>query len=501
MNDIRGGAALGRCFAMFMVATLGAWACEDPKGISTPREPFAARMEPLTTTSLTGTVGMELTPTPTVRAIDGDGRPVQGVVISFVPANGAGVISHAVATTDADGIATVGRWTLGPKAGTQRLTVRFADGRAGVVFTAAAQAGPISRLTPFAGNDQVTRPGERLLRPLVVMAEDAFGNPVADPPVTFVVTSGDGSIGSAVTPTSVEGTAASGRWTLGSGLGTQQARAESGATQVTFSATACDTCIDLVYVRDGVIFRRIGHGSLDVRLALGEQPAWSSDGQRIAFVRYQQGTFVPDIYLMEDDGSNVTRLTTSTDYLAAPHSPSWSPDGQRLAVATGGYYDEGDVYVLTVSDPGGSPVRIAAMAGEPAWSPDGTRISYVSLGRYDLWVMNPDGSGKVKLVNNSPAGGTYTSPAWAADGQRIAVTRCDTQGCAIHAIDLAGLVSTRLTYGYAYEPTWSPDGGRIAYHIWDYTIGGYFSSILVVPADGSQTPTLVADGNSAAWRP
>ncbi len=57
--------------------------------------------------------------------------------------------------------------------------------------------------------------------------------------------------------------------------------------------------------------------------AADEEPAWSADAQKIAFVSDRDGN--PEIYVMDRDGSNVTRLTFNG---AADRWPTWSPDGE-----------------------------------------------------------------------------------------------------------------------------------------------------------------------------
>jgi Tol biopolymer transport system component len=56
-------------------------------------------------------------------------------------------------------------------------------------------------------------------------------------------------------------------------------------------------------------------------------PAWSADGQRIAF----NGSPSSDIYLINLDGSGVTKITSDA---GANFYPTWSPDGSRLAFSS-----------------------------------------------------------------------------------------------------------------------------------------------------------------------
>ena len=71
----------------------------------------------------------------------------------------------------------------------------------------------------------------------------------------------------------------------------------------------------------------------DHRFAFDESPTWSPDGTQIAFSSWQrtfeeEGRTDPDIYVMNADGSNIARIT---DDPAMDLSPAWSPDGEHIA--------------------------------------------------------------------------------------------------------------------------------------------------------------------------
>lgn len=96
-----------------------------------------------------------------------------------------------------------------------------------------------------------------------------------------------------------------------------------------------------------------------------------------------------------------------------------SPDGKTIA------FDMlGDIYTMPAG--GGEATRVAeglAYEMHPRFSPDGRRIAFISDrgGGDNIWLMNPDGSGKRQLTNESFR--LLNSPAWSPDGRFIAARK------------------------------------------------------------------------------
>jgi Tol biopolymer transport system component len=147
-------------------------------------------------------------------------------------------------------------------------------------------------------------------------------------------------------------------------------------------------------------------GSNRINLTNGQffnyEPSWSPDGSRIAFARsvYSHG-FYPQVYIMDKNGENVTRITYCQFY-CENRSPVWSPDGGKIAIV---YNGEDDSYTSLVN-PDGTNVQHIASNTKPKWSPDGTKIVSYSTTYPNLvsqiWVMNRNGSGLTQLTNSSP---------------------------------------------------------------------------------------------------
>ena len=133
--------------------------------------------------------------------------------------------------------------------------------------------------------------------------------------------------------------------------------------------------------RSRVIFRA------DVVDDLVATPAWSPDGNLIAFVR---GLF-SDLYVITPNGRGPRRLTT-----AEALNPSWSPDGRSIV------FDDGR-RIRAIGRRGGA-VRFIATGTDPAWSPDGTTIAFVR--NRNIWLVDRDGRRPRLFIRNA------TQPAW-----------------------------------------------------------------------------------------
>ena len=93
------------------------------------------------TLTQSGIAGQAVAQLPAVRVTDQRSQPLSGVPVTFAVASGGGTITGASAVTNADGIARVGSWTLGPAAGTNTLTASIAE-FSPLTFTVNAVADP-----------------------------------------------------------------------------------------------------------------------------------------------------------------------------------------------------------------------------------------------------------------------------------------------------------------------------------------------------------------------
>jgi adhesin/invasin len=183
--------------------------------------------------------GVPLATRPTVLIADQFGNGVAGVAATFAVTSGGGSISGATVATDANGLATIGGWTLGTVAGVNTATAT-APGLSGnpATFTETGVAGPVATITKVAGDNLSALVATLLGTAPSVKIADQFGNVVANQAVTFAVASGGGSIAGATPTSGPTGIATVGSWTLGATPGANTLTASSGSAQpVTFTAT------------------------------------------------------------------------------------------------------------------------------------------------------------------------------------------------------------------------------------------------------------------------
>jgi dipeptidyl aminopeptidase/acylaminoacyl peptidase len=197
----------------------------------------------------------------------------------------------------------------------------------------------------------------------------------------------------------------------------------------------------------------------------------------ISFVRgtILAGASIPDaeIYLMEPDGSDVRKLTDAASEGKVAAEPAWSPDGTRIAFVLstpehlGAYAGDGDIFVMNADGTGLIKLTDGLRDAHPAWSPEGDRIVFVRDQGNSLVVMNADGSGATEIRPHGQAFPPYQWPAWSPDGTRIAFQASPSAGVdtnGVYVTDVDGKETARVTPGSADGyPAWSPDGTTLAY--------------------------------------
>jgi serine/threonine protein kinase/Tol biopolymer transport system component len=231
-----------------------------------------------------------------------------------------------------------------------------------------------------------------------------------------------------------------------------------------------------------------------------EQPAFSPDGERIAF---RAGSQAGGLFTMGRTGELVRRISDDG------HHPSWSPDAKWVAYSTARAGDfpsahPGGAELWIVNVESGEKRRISsADALQPAWSPDNKWVAYWGVdpgtSHRDLWTVSPEGGTPTRVTNDAANDG---SPAWSADGRRLYFSsdrggtlnlwRISINAATGEAVGPAEPVTTPNPN--AVHPTLSADGTRLVYASYSWTASVFAATVDPAKLEVIGTPTWVVGG-------
>lgn len=196
------------------------------------------------------------------------------------------------------------------------------------------------------------------------------------------------------------------------------------------------------------------------------------------------------VLVIRPDGSGLRNLTPAGQQES---DPVWSPDGRQIL-----FLREGDLLAMDADGNGRVELADGVQISEHRWSPDGRMIAYVDVREEgddafdDLWVMQADGSGKVKVAEDA------FNFAWSPDGRLVYTSVADFADVHLRLVNADGSGDTRVTERAAFQPAWAPDGSQIAF------VGLDDNDIYLVDPDGANELNLtqgVSDDESPIWSP
>ncbi len=193
------------------------------------------------------------------------------------------------------------------------------------------------------------------------------------------------------------------------------------------------------------------------------EPAWSADGNKIAFRRQGITSATGAVWTANADGSGQVMVASGLGVSA----PTWSPAGSEIA-----FTRQGGIAKVNVAS--GATTQITTQAGTfgdiaPEWSPDGSKIVFYG-GRgstpdetdVTIWVVNADGSGLTQLTSGNLID---AGPVWSPDGSEIAFSAGAGSCLGVCVISAAGGARRQVASTNTVGPTvaWSPDGRDILF--------------------------------------
>ncbi len=207
--------------------------------------------------------------------------------------------------------------------------------------------------------------------------------------------------------------------------------------------------------------RKVAHKISDLiyEKLIGERGAFSS---RIAYISTRKG---PEgkryvLQVADSDGYNAQAVFSSPAPLM---SPAWAPDGQRIAYVS---FENGHSEVFVQNLESGARVKVSGKKGinsAPAWSPNGRQLALVLSvhGSPEIYVMDV-ASGRSTRVTNSP--GINTEPVWTPDGRSLIFTSDRSGTPQLYRVSARGGRARRLTFEGRYNAAAdiSPDGKLVA---------------------------------------
>jgi TolB protein len=184
-------------------------------------------------------------------------------------------------------------------------------------------------------------------------------------------------------------------------------------------------------------------------------PAWSRDGKLIAFRSNRRPSTSFDIWIMNANGASETHITHDPAQWgnSLETGPTWAPDNEHVAFVSNRDGNQ-EIYEINAIDGSGATRRITnnpLADNSPAYSPNGERIAFVRENGHDIEVfsMRASDGGDEQNLTNSKRADRY--PAWSADGDQIAFRSSRGGLFAVWLMNPDGTGQVRLTDGLGHE--------------------------------------------------
>ncbi|MDZ7261358.1 MAG: hypothetical protein ONB05_04555, partial [candidate division KSB1 bacterium] len=229
--------------------------------------------------------------------------------------------------------------------------------------------------------------------------------------------------------------------------------------------------------------------SKSVRL---DWPSWSPDGQKIACSYYESDSSFHQIALFS---LTDRRLETITSPHYDSRYPDWSPDGNRVAFysprASGG-----SIWLLSLDNKELTQLPLTRDVGTyPCWSPDG---SYLAIGSPSITYIYSIADDRLTQVSS----GGFISPQWLPDSKSLVGSKSSSSGyseiciISLESLEVTPVTTPKENYSDTH-PTWFPNNTDIAfyrYHEGILKTSLHGGSLVRLLSDVYQDPEISPDG-------